>query len=294
MNALSFGEILWDIIEGRPHLGGAPLNFAAHVVKCGGRSAMVSAVGADQLGNDALAEVKNLNVDVSMVRQLEKYRTGTVDIFLEDGQPDYTIHEGVAFDYIPNPESARLLAGDYDVFYFGTLAQRNETSQETLRQLLRKLSFRHIFYDINLRKQFYTKEIISWSLQQASIFKVNEYEAEVLSQMYFDGILPTGEFAAKIASKFEVGIVIITAAEKGCYVYHRGEFFEVPGISVQVVDAIGAGDSFSAAFLTRYFLSGNVLEAARVANRVGAFVASSRGAIPEYPTDLIAQIHAKE
>ncbi|MBM3178429.1 MAG: carbohydrate kinase [Bacteroidetes bacterium] len=286
MKALSFGEILWDIIEGKAHLGGAPLNFAAHVVKCGGEAAIVSAVGNDNLGTDALSQVESLQVGTSMVCQLEPYKTGTVDVFLENGQPDYTIHEKVAFDHIPLPESARLLGGDFDVFYFGTLAQRGEVSRAALRQLVRTLSFRHIFYDINLRKQFYTKEIISWSLQQASIFKVNEHEAEVLSMMYFDKILSPTEFSAKISSKFEVETIVITAAEKGCYVYHEGEFFEVPGVSVQVVDAIGAGDSFSAAFLTRYLLTGNVLEAARVANRVGAFVASSRGAIPEYPFEL--------
>lgn len=251
---------------------------------------MVSAVGADQLGNDALAQIKNLNVDVTMVRQLEKYKTGTVDVFLEDGQPDYTIHEGVAFDYISMPDSARLLGGDFDVFYFGTLAQRNEKSQETLRQVLRTLSFRRIFYDINLRKQFYTRETISWSLEQASILKVNDFEASILSEMFFGATLSLREFTFRICSRFEIDIVIITAAERGCSIHHSGEFFEVPGHPVQVVDAIGAGDSFSAAFLAHFLESGDSLAAAQVANKVGAFVASSRGAIPDYPADLIAQI----
>ena len=284
MNVLAFGEILWDIIEGEHHLGGAPFNFAAHVVKCGGRASILSAVGKDVLGERALGRAQELGVDVSMVSQLD-LPTGTVDVFLQEGQPDYTIHEGVAFDRIPPPAAGLINAGKFDVFYFGTLAQRDEVSKTTLTGLLEQNRFDYIFYDINLRKQFYSRAIIESSLRHANIFKINDHEAETVSGLFYGSVLPMEEFCRRLAADFNLLIIIITAAEKGCYLWFDGSLHHVPGKKVVVADAVGAGDSFSAAFLTVLLRKGVILEAAGVANQVGGFVASQRGAIPDYPAD---------
>lgn len=285
MKALAFGEILWDIIEGEHHLGGAPFNFAAHVVKCGGQASILSAVGEDSLGETALARARELGVDVSMVSRLA-YPTGTVDVFLQNGQPDYTIHEGVAFDHIPAPVNSSIRAAGFDVFYFGTLAQRNATSRATLTHILQNNRFDYVFYDINLRKEFHTREIIDYSIRQANILKINDYEANVLSETFFSEQLPMDAFCRRLAFDYGLLFIIVTAAEKGCYLWFDGSIHHVPARKVVVADAVGAGDSFSAAFVTMLNRTGVVLEAAQVANQVGGFVASSRGAIPDYPQEL--------
>ena len=283
MNALAFGEILWDMIDDEHHLGGAPLNFAAHVSQCGGQSAIISQVGADALGDRALEQAKDLRVDVRWVTRSNDDPTGTVDVFLRDGQPDYTIHEQVAYDKIRLPDIDALKQSDYDVFYFGTLAQRSEHNSQILSQLLNEIQFPHIFYDINLRKSYYSRTIIERSLKQSNIFKINDAEAATVSQLLWNKNFGLETFSKKIAEEYEIDIVIITAAERGCFVMRRGGLVHIPGHHIQVVDAVGAGDSFSAAFMTVYLNSHDVISAANVANQVGAFVASSRGAIPVYP-----------
>lgn len=285
MKVLAFGEILWDIIEGEHHLGGAPFNFAAHVVKCGGEASVFSAVGRDDLGVRALDRARVLGVDVSMVAALDM-PTGTVDVFLKDGQPDYTIHPNVAFDRIPLPPPGQIQNGGFDVFYFGTLAQRDAASRSTLHQIVSDNRFDHIFYDINIRKDFYSRGIIEHALYSATIFKINDQESELVSQMFYDMILPVADFCQRLAADYDLRIIIVTAAEKGCYVWFDGSLHHVPGQQVVVADAVGAGDSFSAAFVTSLLRLNGVAEAAAFANRVGGFVASRRGAIPDYPEEL--------
>jgi len=286
MKVLAFGEILWDIIEGEYHLGGAPFNFAAHVVKCGGASTIISAVGTDRLGKQAIDEAKALGVDVSLIATIPDKPTGTVDVFLANGQPDYTIHEGVAFDVIPMPAGHEIKSGGYDVFYFGSLAQRSTTSKKSLQWIFDHVKFRHVFYDINLRKDFYSKEIVENSLHHCSIFKINDTESKAIAKLFYGKELTLEEFARKIVADYKVEVIIITAAEKGCYLLKDNHFFHMPGEVVKVVDAVGAGDSFSAAFMKAYDKTGNVSVASAIANKVGAYVASSRGAIPPYSEEI--------
>ncbi len=289
MKVLAFGEILWDIIEGKSHLGGAPFNFAAHIVKCGGQAAILSSVGKDDLGKAAVQQAAKLGVDTSFISYAQNLPTGTVDVYLENGQPDYTIHEHVAFDEITLPEIEKITDLHFDVFYFGALAQRNAVSAASLRQILDQIPFKEIFFDINIRKQFYSKEIIDLALAHTTIFKINDQEVELVSELFFGEKLSMEQFAGKISSKYPVKILVITAGEKGCFIYAGGVLHIVPGIPVKVVDAVGAGDAFSAAFLTVYLSSGDVLRAATTANQVGAFVASNSGAIPDYSAEIIAR-----
>ncbi|MCZ6900405.1 MAG: carbohydrate kinase [Bacteroidetes bacterium] len=291
MNALAFGEILWDIIEGKPYIGGAPFNLAAHLAKCGADSYMISRVGNDELGLSALEETKSLSVNDTWVQVDNQYATGTVDVFLQDGQPTYTIYENVAYDFIDYQEfdQQQLKAAEFKIFYFGTLAQRNKKSRETLYQLLSEINFSLIFYDVNLRQQFYSREIIENSLHYSTILKLNHEEVEILSNLLYEREFSIEEFSRKLVTDFNQQIIITTAAEKGCMVFADGEFHTVAGKKVEVVDAVGAGDSFSAAFLYKYFQVGDPVKAAFVANQIGAFVASSRGAVPIYP-DYIKEL----
>lgn len=289
MNALAFGEILWDKIENEFYLGGAPLNFAAHVVKCSGQSSVISAVGNDALGKKAIATLAGLSVNSLFVRTLANYETGTVDVILCNGQPDYTIHEPVAFDFIVAPEKAGLLNVAWDVFYFGTLAQRNAVSRDALKSILNAINSRHVFYDINIRKDFFTREIVWYSLECCTIFKINNDEVIILSQLLYKRILLVEEFTLQLAKDFNLEVVIVTAGENGAYIQYNNAFRHIPGVATTVVDAVGAGDAFSAAFMYRYSNGDSAFGAAAVANAVGAFVAASRGAIPEY-TDAIKKL----
>lgn len=288
MKALAFGEILWDIIEGRYFIGGAPFNFAAHVVKNGGEASILSSVGNDEWGTRAITEATNLGVDTSMIGVHPKKTTGTVDVFLKEGQPDYTIHEQVAFDEIGSTVIPTIVDHQFDVFYFGSLAQRERISRETLDQILSEISFSEVFYDINIRKSYYSPSIIRISLNKATIFKINDQESKLVSRLFYGSELDFEIFARRISEDFNVKVVIITAAEKGCYLCAAGQFNHIPAVPVTVADAVGAGDAFSATFISQLFSGADHITAARRANVIGAFVASQSGAIPEYrAADLI-------
>lgn len=286
MKVLAFGEILWDIIEGRPYIGGAPFNFAAHVVKNGGNAFILSAVGNDELGKKAIEAAQQLSVDTSFIGLHTSRPTGTVDVFLKDGQPDYTIHERVAFDEIRPDFDALRTRGSFDVFYFGSLSQREQVSRESLNHILQNFQFQEIVFDINIRKNYYSPTLIRSGLKWATIFKINDQEAILVSRLFYDEVLSFEEFGKRISQDFGVRVVVITAAENGCYLFVSDQFTHVPAVPVQLADAVGAGDAFSAAFISRLLTGQNPLLAAQYANKVGAFVASQSGAVPDYPSEL--------
>lgn len=287
MKIIAFGEILFDIIEDEPHLGGAPLNFAAHLARFGWESYMYSRIGKDDLGNQAISQIEILGVKTAFIQEDEIHPTGTVPVTLRYGQPDYIISENVAYDYIEfDHDDSIWETMDFDVLYFGTLAQRNSRSATALKQLVARKTFQHIFYDINLRKNSYTKEVINTSLQLCTILKLNDDEVEVLSEMYYQMKLNQEAFLKQLTSDFKINIVIVTAGDKGCYIFHSGTLSFVKGYSVQVKDTIGAGDAFSAAFIYHYLKYHDVLKAADIANKLGSFVAGSRGAIPVYSPEI--------
>jgi fructokinase len=283
---LAFGEILWDIIEGEAHLGGAPLNFAAHVHQCGLSSGIVSCLGNDDLGNRAMKEVERLGVKTDLILRRNK-KTGTVKVEINEGQPDYEIFKQVAYDFIDLGRLDHKSIRAYNIFYFGTLAQRSDCSRESLYDILDQHSFDQIFYDVNLRKDSYTKEIIEKSLSRCSIFKSSDEEVTILSQMLFGDNLSFRDFAENVSNHYpNIKIVIITAGGKGSYVYQGGVLIEVPSDPIEVKDTVGAGDSFSAAFLTTFLRSNDAVKSVTIANHVGGFVASHHGAIPTYSDQI--------
>ncbi|WP_258104097.1 carbohydrate kinase [Marinoscillum sp. MHG1-6] len=287
MKVLVFGEILWDMIEGVPHLGGAPLNFAAHVKQCGYESGIVSCLGRDELGDKAFQMVSELGVETKLIQRSDM-RTGFVPVKLLNGQPDYEIVKDVAYDYISEDQLDHFIIGAYDVFYFGSLIQRSPVSSESLNAILEKHQFKHVFYDVNLRKDSYTKEIIIGSLERCTLLKVNDEEVEVLSQMLFNQILDFRAFCEHVTDQWpQISTIVITAGGDGCMVYWDGNFKVIPTNPIEVVDTVGAGDSFSAAFLCTLYKTGDPVQAAQVANKVGAFVASSHGPIPRYSEEVM-------
>jgi fructokinase len=288
MKILAFGEILWDIIKGEEHLGGAPFNFAAHLAKCGNQPFIVSRLGDDPRGLKAFSKCKDLGVNNGFIQWDHDHPTGVVDVELHNGQPDYTIRENAAYDFISIDTSlTEASRNDFEVFYFGSLAQRNEVSANTLKYIVSAFSFQHVLYDVNLRKGGYNKQIIENSLRPCTIFKLNAEELPVIASLLFEKHFELLSFCKMVRSNFpKVTTIVITASEKGSYVYHNGLLDYLPGRKVELVDAVGAGDAFSAAFIHVMGVLNDPIEASKVANLLGAYVASQRGPIPDYTPEI--------
>ncbi|MFH1522490.1 MAG: carbohydrate kinase [Patescibacteria group bacterium] len=292
MKALLFGEIVWDVIKNKEYLGGALLNMAAHIFRLGGESFLISAVGKDQRGNKALKLIKQIGLDDIYIKKL-KYPTGWVDVWLDKkGVPDFVINKDVAYDYIKlnQAELSSLEKENFDVFCFGTLIQRNKISRDSLYNILGKVKAKEVFYDVNLRQDFYNKEIISQSLEYSTIVKLNDEEIKKMSMLLFSDSLTEEEAVEKLFNNFKIKVVIITKGAKGCTVYTSASTVNLPGIRVKVKDTIGAGDAFSAGFLHKYFFTNDIAESAKFANKLGAYVASQAGAIPEYSQELVKKL----
>ncbi|MBL3656222.1 carbohydrate kinase family protein [Fulvivirga sediminis] len=284
MKILSFGEVLFDIIEEKEYLGGAPLNFIAHIAQCGLSGYMYSKVGDDDLGNLALEKMRELRVSTQFVQQDEQHPTGTVNVTLTDGQPEYTIQRSVAYDFIRY--DSEVYKHHFDLIYFGSLAQRSDLSQITLKTLVEQNQFKHVFYDVNLRAEGYNRNIITHSMEMCTILKLNDGEVMVLSDLLFQHSLSMKKFCAYVSEQFGIGLILITAGEKGSYIYRHGVLEFITGDKVKVVDTVGAGDAFSAGFVYKFLKTGNALAASKTANSLGAFVASRQGAIPIYSEEV--------
>lgn len=286
---LSFGAIVWDIIEGVPYIGGAPFNLAAHAAKCRLPAQMLTRLGKDDLGERSLAEMERLGVGCNYVQRDAVHATPTVIVTLSpDGQPTYDIKDNVSYDFIEAGEKllAAIESDRFTAFAFGTIEQRSPTTRNALNMILGRLPDMHVFYDVNLRLHYYSPEIIAAGLAKATILKLNSEEADVLSRMFYKRSLPEAEFARCVRGDYGIGTVLVTRGERGCLVASDGDCAELPGIAVDVADAVGAGDAFSAGFLAALCRDKSPCEAAEFANRLGAFTASRRGAIPSYSVEV--------
>ena len=284
MKVLSFGEVLWDTYPTEKHIGGAPLNFSAHFVKAGGEAYLLSAVGADELGASALSFLKEQGIRTDYVSVLEGKRTGECLVTLDgQGIPRYELLTGVAYDEIPKPE---LTGADFDAFYFGSLALRSEKNRETVSAVLASRSFKEVFVDINIRPPFISPDVIRFACRSATILKISEEEMPAVTKPLFGWERDAAESAKVIADTFvNVKLILITKGENGSVAYdcRTGRTVSCDAVRVNVASTVGAGDSFSAAFLYGY-LSGKPIEACLCsASRVSAFVCSKAEAIPPYP-----------
>jgi len=295
MKTLAFGETLWDIFGDEACIGGASLNMAAHLAKLGADSSLISAVGRDGLGEAALKAIKGFGVKTDFIPALEGRKTGTVTVTLgAGGSPSYEIHKGVAWDCIEldGPALEKISSGDWDYFAFGTLAQRSETNRKSLEAALEALPYgTAIVYDVNLRQDFHKPEWIKRSLDRCNILKLNEDEAEVFSQAFFNVSLPLKELASRLADKHSLDLVCITLGGKGAGVLSRsGGWTQIPAARVEVADTVGAGDSFTASLIFALRHGWSPEDSAKFAAKVGGFVASKRGAVPEYSKELLTEI----
>ncbi|MCI5083263.1 MAG: carbohydrate kinase [Saprospiraceae bacterium] len=288
MNTLSLGEILWDLIEDIPHIGGAPFNVSAHLNKLGADAYIASSVGQDELGDRAMTDVRSLGIHMNYLTTND-LPTGTVPVVLKNGQPTYTITENVAWDQIllSDEQLNSIQQTSWDCIIFGTLAQRSSHNRALLSTILKATSAREVFYDVNLRQDYYDRQIIEQSLKYATIFKLNDEEVAVLSDLLYGENLNFEAFAQKTIETYQIKAVCITRGADGVLILTtRDQSYDVPGKPVKVADTVGAGDSFSAAFLYTYLKTGDFEMAGKKGCQLGGFVASQNGAIPEYSAEI--------
>ncbi len=283
MKVLSFGEVLWDVYPQEKFIGGAPFNFAAHLAMHGEEVFMLSAVGADDLGNETIEEINRLGVSTKYISRVGGKPTGRCDVELdENAVPSYVLLQDVAYDFI----DCSNVEENFDVLYFGTLALRNEHNLNSLCSFMEVHSFEEIFCDVNIRPPYYNKESLQLCFSSSTIIKVSGEELNVVADHL--GINYGGDcmlFAKLVAEKYKnIKLVVITLGEEGAYSFSAGDGGEYRccAQSVKVESTVGAGDSFSAAFLHKY-MRGNCLDdCLEYASKVAGYVVAHKGAIPQY------------
>ncbi len=285
---VGMGEALWDVLPEGKKIGGAPANFAYHVSQFGLPSCVVSAIGDDALGHEIEENFtsKGLNHKIATV----PYPTGTVQVELDsDGVPQYNIKENVAWDNIPFTPELEEIAKNTKAVCFGSLAQRNVVSRETINRFLDampKTPESLVVFDVNLRQGFYTKEILTNSMERCNILKINDEELVTVSRMFGYPGIDLQDKCWILLGKYNLKMLILTCGINGSYVFTPGHVSFQPTPIVEVADTVGAGDSFTAAFIANILKGKDVKEAHRLAVETSAFVCTKKGAMPILPKEI--------
>lgn len=283
---VGLGEVLWDMLPEGRKIGGAPVNFAYHAGQFGIDTMAVSAIGNDKLGEDTIAEMngKHLNHIFPSV----PYPTGSVQVSLDEkGVPAYDIKENVAWDNIPFTNEIESVARSCRAVCFGSLAQRNAVSRNTIRKFIESTPSGCIrIFDINLRQNFYTSNVIRDSLELCNILKINDEEIMLVSRMFNYDSSNIENVCRTIMEDFSLKMVILTCGTKGSYIFTKGGVSFMPTPKVNVADTVGAGDSFTGSFCAAILRGLPVAEAHKKAVEVSAYVCTQNGAMPEIPESM--------
>jgi fructokinase len=285
-----FGEILWDVFGDCKKLGGAPLNFTVHVSRLGHTAALISALGSDEPGAEARSALRRLGVDSRYILTSVRHPTGAAVVELgANGLVGFRIHRPAAYDDVRlSGEDLQRLAGwGPEWLYYGTLSSMAESSRALLGRLMEALPGARRFYDVNLRQDCYTPELVAGLVARAQVVKMNEDEMAALAAMFG---LPAGgieTFCRAGAERFGWQAAAVTLGERGCGVWVDGRYAEAGGVAVAVADTVGAGDAFAAALVHGLSAGWPPERIGGFANRVGALVASRPGGTPEWRVEEI-------
>ena len=284
---VGIGEALWDLLPEGKKIGGAPANFAYHVSQLGLSSCVVSAVGEDALGSEIQDNfsAKGLCTHIGTV----PYPTGTVQVEIDQvGVPQYVIREGVAWDNIPFTADLKALAQRTTAVCFGSLAQRSSVSRATINRFIDEMPKEKdtlIVFDVNLRQGFFTKEILDQSMARCNVLKINDEELIVISRLLG---YPGTDLRSKcraLLQQYDLKILILTCGVNGSHIFTSGDISYQATPEVEVADTVGAGDSFTAAFVASIIRGKSVAEAHKRAVEVSAYVCTQAGAMPVLPTE---------
>lgn len=277
---VGIGEILWDMLPSGKSLGGAPANFAYHSAYLGAEAWAVSAIGDDPLGHKILDVLKTKKLHALLA--MSSRPTGIVQVELNaSGVPTYNIMENVAWDNIPFTPEMEALAARTDAVCFGSLVQRMN-SRDSVRKFIEATPTSALkVFDINLRQHYYCLDVIEASLRMSDILKINDEEIRIVADLLsLDG--DDEQVCRKLIDTYSLRLVILTKGAQGSVVVTSDEVFSQPAGKVQVIDTVGAGDSFTAAFVHAYLQGLPITQAQKLANDTAAIVCSHKGAMPKY------------
>lgn len=297
---VGLGELLWDLLPSGKQLGGAPANFTVMSARLGNRGVIASRIGRDVLGDEARAYLAPLPTDLGYLQVDDEHATGSVSVTLQDGQPEYVIHQPVAWDFLECTPEWTTLAQGADAVCFGSLAQRHLVSREAIHAFLATTSERCVrVFDVNLRKPFYDSHVLTGSLERATLLKLNEIEMPIVMSLLGLGESSVADEDSLLAcsrallDRFPLKLVCVTMGSHGSLLVTREAHHRHHGIPTSVADTVGAGDAFTAA-LVCYYLRGAPLAVLNEAgNRWGSWVASQRGAMPTLPASVREDIDAQ-
>lgn len=287
---VGLGEILWDVFPDGPRFGGAPSNFACSAAELARDTAtvsVVSGVGDDELGHNALRELESHNVNTDCV-QVRSEPTGQVFVELdEQGVASYKFAENTAWDNLEWTDALHDLAGSCDAVCFGTLGQRNESSRNVIRRFLGETSDDALrIFDINLRAPYYNNQVILELLQLANVLKLNDDELPHLASICgVEG--DETEMLRRLHDQFQLRSIALTRGSNGAVILRGKEISNLSGRPVEVADTVGAGDAFTAAMTLGLLRGDSVEEINQRAIRTAAFVCSKNGATPKFPDELV-------
>jgi len=283
---VGLGEILWDMLPGGKVLGGAPANFAYHVSQFGFDGRAISAIGNDALGNEIIDNLNSKKLKYCVEKT--DFPTGTVQVTLDEkGVPQYEICENVAWDNIPFTPEMEAIAQNTKTVCFGSLAQRNSVSRSSINRFLDMLSTDALkVFDINLRQHFYSKELIESSLKRCNVLKINDDEIEIVAGLFGWEAKTEMEVCRQLLADYALQMLVLTKGTQGSYVLTANETSFKPTPLVEVADTVGAGDSFTAAFVASLLKGKSIQEAHETAVQVSAYVCTQHGAMPVLPKSL--------
>jgi fructokinase len=277
----AIGEILFDVYTDKEILGGAPMNFLYHIHKIYGNGNIVSRIGTDALDKRTLSFLGRNKISTKFIQEDPFHPTGVAKVLIDENrQPSFIIETERAYDYIElTPELEKLIKEETDCFYFGTLAQRNFVTRKTIQSSLNKAA--KYFYDMNIRDNFYNKEVIELSLKATDVLKANLDELKLLNDLFLNELFEMNKTSEEIMKKFNIGTLGVTLGSDGSALFRNGDHDYYKPDHVDVVDSVGAGDAFASILCIGYLQKWNLEKINKLANNFATKICMIKGALPE-------------
>jgi len=281
---IGIGELLWDILPDGRKLGGSPMNVAYHCQAAGIKSAVVSAIGSDQLGSEILEQVLKKDITTNLIQICDYRPTGTVSVLLNQGIPDFTIHQDVAWDEIQWNNTLKKLAKSIDAAAFGSLSQRNSISRQTIQKFLKSMKPESMrVFDINLRQQFHSKDVLKKTLELSNILKINDEELPVLAN-YLNITGTIKEQLHTLIESFSLKLIAYTMGASGSWLITKDSYSEMKAPKVKIADTVGAGDAFTGVLIAGLLKAKPLQIIHQEASDIAGWVCSQEGGTPGYET----------
>ncbi|WP_346237895.1 carbohydrate kinase family protein [Niabella insulamsoli] len=287
MNTICFGEILWDVLPHEKVPGGAPMNVCYHLNRLGQKASIISKIGNDDNGLQLLQFLKGKNIDTSLIQTDKEHQTGIVIATQKGNEMEYEIAQPVAWDFIDSSKTLLEQVAAADYFVCGSLAARTAHSRKSLYAMLEAATTKVV--DINLRPPHYERPTLEHLMKQADLLKLNNHELAMITDWYGDETIFEKQVLL-LSTAFSIPTIIITKGADGASLLYNDNFYHHPGYKVEVADTIGSGDSFLAGFLSKHMENQSPENALAFACKIGAFVASQKGACPDYEIDAIEKL----